>query len=298
MSTAAVVPAIPSGASLSRYLDQIRRFPILSAEEEYMLATAWREHGDLEAARRLVTSHLRMVVKIAAGFRGYGLPLADLISEGNLGLLRAVRTFEPERGFRLSTYAMWWIKASIQEYVLHSWSLVKLGTTGAQKKLFFALSRLKRKLGEFGSGDLKPESVAHIAQTLQVPESEVVEVNRRLVQPVASLNAPASGDGDVQIQDFLADERPSVEELLAERSEIDRRRALLRRAMTEVLTPREQAILTARRLSASPQTLEELSGVYGVSRERIRQIEERAFEKVARRVLALSDKTRTTQEAA
>ncbi|AWK86006.1 RNA polymerase sigma factor RpoH [Azospirillum thermophilum] len=298
MSTAAVLPALPSGPSLSRYIDQVHRCPILGAEEEYVLATAWREHGDVEAARRLVTSHLRLVVKIAAGYRGYGLPLPDLIGEGNLGLMRAVRAFEPERGFRLSTYAMWWIKASIQEYILRSWSLVKLGTTAAQKKLFFALSRLKRKLGEYGGGDLKPESVAHIARTLAVPETDVVEVNRRLVQPVASLNAPVSADGSGQMQDFLADERPSVEDQLAERSEADRRQALLRRAMAEVLNPREQAILTARRLSASPQTLEELAGVYGVSRERIRQIDERAFEKVARRVLALSNEMPTARETA
>jgi RNA polymerase sigma-32 factor len=298
MSTAAALPAVPSGPSLSRYIDQVHRFPILGAKEEYVLATAWREHGDVEAARRLVTSHLRLVVKIAAGYRGYGLPLQDLIGEGNLGLMRAVRTFEPERGFRLSTYAMWWIKASIQEYILRSWSLVKLGTTAAQKKLFFALARLKRKLGEFGGGDLKPESVTHIARTLAVPETDVVEVNRRLVQPVTSLNAPASADGTGQIQDFLADERPSVEDQLVERSETDRRQALLRRAMAEVLNPREQAILAARRLSASPQTLEELAGVHGVSRERIRQIEERAFEKVARRVLALSNELPTARDTA
>ena len=286
MSTALAL-SLPSGESLSRYIDQVHRFPVLAVEEEYVLATAWREHGDLEAARRLVTSHLRLVVKIALGYRGYGLPLPDLISEGNLGLMTAVRKFEPDRGFRLSTYAMWWIKASIQEYILRSWSLVKLGTTAAHKKLFFGLSRLKRRLGEIGSGDMTPESVTQIARTLDVPEADVVEVNRRLVQPVASLNAPASLDGQAEVQDFLADGRPSVEDQLVARSEAEHRRALLHRAL-EILNDRERAILTARRLAPNPKTLEDLSGEYGVSRERIRQIEERAFQKVSQRVLALS----------
>jgi len=287
MSTALALSAPLSGESLSRYIEQVHRFPVLGAEEEYVLATAWRQHGDMEAARKLVTSHLRLVVKIASGFRGYGLPLSDLIGEGNIGLMTAVRKFEPDRGFRLSTYAMWWIKASIQEYILRSWSLVKLGTTSAHKKLFFGLSRLKRKLGEFGNGDLKPESVSRIAEELDVPESDVVEVNRRFVQPVSSLNVPLSDGGLTEAQDLLPDDRPTVEDALLERSEADHRRAMLHKAM-DVLNERERAILMERRLSPAPKTLEELAAVYGVSRERIRQIEERAFQKVAQRVLALA----------
>ncbi|WP_448204718.1 RNA polymerase sigma factor RpoH [Azospirillum sp. sgz302134] len=287
MSTALALSAPLSGESLSRYIEQVHRFPVLGAEEEYVLATAWRQHGDMEAARKLVTSHLRLVVKIATGFRGYGLPMTDLIGEGNLGLMTAVRKFEPDRGFRLSTYAMWWIKAAIQEYILRSWSLVKLGTTTAQKKLFFGLSRLKRKLGEFGSGDLKPESVSTIARELDVPESDVVEVNRRFVQPVASLNAPLSEDGGGEVMDLLPDERPTVEDALLDRSEAEHRRAMLHEAL-EVLNERERTILMERRLNPQPKTLEDLAGVFGVSRERIRQIEERAFQKVAQRVLALS----------
>ena len=287
MSTALALSAPLSGESLSRYIEQVHRFPVLGAEEEYVLATAWRQHGDMEAARKLVTSHLRLVVKIASGFRGYGLPLSDLIGEGNIGLMTAVRKFEPDRGFRLSTYAMWWIKASIQEYILRSWSLVKLGTTSAHKKLFFGLSRLKRKLGEFGNGDLKPESVSRIAEELDVPESDVVEVNRRFVQPVSSLNVPLSDGGLTEAQDLLPDDRPTVEDALLERGEADHRRAMLHKAM-DVLNERERAILKERRLSPAPKTLEELAAVYGVSRERIRQIEERAFQKVAQRVLALA----------
>ncbi len=287
MSTALALSAPLSGESLSRYIEQVHRFPVLGAEEEYVLANAWRQHGDMEAARKLVTSHLRLVVKIATGFRGYGLPLSDLIGEGNIGLMTAVRKFEPDRGFRLSTYAMWWIKASIQEYILRSWSLVKLGTTSAHKKLFFGLSRLKRKLGEFGNGDLKPESVSRIAAELDVPESDVVEVNRRFVQPVSSLNVPLSDGGLTEAQDLLPDERPTVEDALLERSEADHRRAMLHKAM-DVLNERERTILMERRLSPAPKTLEDLAAVYGVSRERIRQIEERAFQKVAQRVLALA----------
>ena len=287
MSTALALSAPLSGESLSRYIEQVHRFPVLGAEEEYVLANAWRQHGDMEAARKLVTSHLRLVVKIATGFRGYGLPLSDLIGEGNIGLMTAVRKFEPDRGFRLSTYAMWWIKASIQEYILRSWSLVKLGTTSAHKKLFFGLSRLKRKLGEFGNGDLKPESVSRIAAELDVPESDVVEVNRRFVQPVSSLNVPLSDGGLTEAQDLLPDERPTVEDALLERSEADHRRAMLHKAM-DVLNERERTILMERRLSPAPKTLEDLAAVYGVSRERIRQIEERAFQKVAQRVRALA----------
>ncbi|MCW2243289.1 RNA polymerase sigma factor RpoH [Azospirillum canadense] len=280
--------AVPlAGESLSRYINQVHQFPVLGAEEEYVLATAWRKHGDVEAARKLVTSHLRLVVKIATGFRGYGLPIMDLIGEGNLGLMTAVRKFEPDRGFRLSTYAMWWIKASIQEYILRSWSLVKLGTTAAQKKLFFGLSRLKRKLGEFGSGDLKPESVSRIAQELEVPEQDVVEVNRRFVQPVSSLNVPLTEDGVAEVQDLLPDDRPTIEDSLVERGEAELRRSLLNEALCE-LNERERTILVERRLSPQPKTLEDLAVVYGVSRERIRQIEERAFQKVAQRVRALA----------
>lgn len=292
MSTALALstPSLPvplAGEALSRYIDQVHRIPVLGAEEEYVLATAWRQHGDVEAARKLVTSHLRLVVKIAIGFRGYGLPMTDLIGEGNLGLMTAVRKFEPERGFRLSTYAMWWIKASIQEYVLRSWSLVRLGTTAAQKKLFFGLSRLKRKLGEFGSGDLKPESVSLIARELDVPEQDVVEVNRRFVQPVSSLNVPLAEEGTAEVQDLLPDDRPTVEDRLVERGEAELRRSLLNTALDE-LNERERTILVSRRLSPQPKTLEDLAVVYGVSRERIRQIEERAFQKVAQRVRALA----------
>jgi len=288
MSTAIALSSPDSGEALSNYIQQTHRYPILGSEEEYMLAKAWREHGDVQAAQTLVQSHLRLVVKIAAGYRGYGLPLTDLISEGNVGLMVAVKKFEPDRGFRLSTYAMWWIKATIQEYVLRSWSLVKIGTTAAQKKLFFSLGRLKRKLGELGNGDMAPENVGLIARELSVTEDEVIDVNRRISQPVASLNAPAGADGGTEIQDLMADDRPSVEEALIERSEARRRSALLRKAL-DVLNERERTILLARRLSERPLTLEDLSARFGVSRERIRQIEEKAFEKVARQVRAMAE---------
>jgi RNA polymerase sigma-32 factor len=292
MSTAVALyspKALPeTGDALTAYIQQTHRYPILGSEEEYMLAKAWREHGDVQAAQTLVQSHLRLVVKIAGGYRGYGLPLADLISEGNLGLMTAVKKFEPDRGFRLSTYAMWWIRATIQEYILRSWSLVKIGTTGAQKKLFFSLGRLKRKLGELGSGDMSPESVEHIARELSVSEAEVIDVNRRLNQPVTSLNAPVSAEGETQLQDLMADDRPNVEEILIERSETKQRSALLREALG-ILNERERTILLSRRLSERPPTLEDLSTRFGVSRERIRQIEERAFQKVAKQVKALSE---------
>ncbi len=287
MSNALALRSPDSGESLSRYINETHRYPVLPANDEYMLAKAWAEHGDVKAAHALVTSHLRLVVKIAGGYRGYGLPLSDLIAEGNIGLMTAVKKFEPERGFRLSTYAMWWIKASIQDYILRSWSLVKIGTTAAQKKLFFSLGRLKRKLGEFGNGDLLPENVTRIANDLEVGESDVVAMNRRLSGPVASLNAPVAADGDAEWQDLLADERPSVEESLIERGEAGRRSALLRDAMA-VLNDRERDILTSRRLSEQPLTLEDLAVRYGVSRERIRQIEERAFSKVAKQTLELA----------
>ncbi len=287
MSTALALRSTDSGESLSRYIHDTHRYPVLGANDEFMLAKAWAEHGDVKAAHTLVTSHLRLVVKIAAGYRGYGLPLSDLVAEGNLGLMTAVKKFEPDRGFRLSTYAMWWIKASIQDYILRSWSLVKLGTTAAQKKLFFSLGRLKRKLGEFGNGDLLPDNVTRIANDLEVGESDVIAMNRRMSAPVASLNAPIASDGEAEWQDLLADERPSVEETLVERSEAGRRSALLREAMG-ILNERERDILTSRRLAEQPLTLEDLSVRYGVSRERIRQIEERAFEKIAKQTLVLA----------
>lgn len=287
MSSALAFRSPDAGESLSRYINETHRYPVLAANDEYMLAKAWAEHGDVKAAHSLVTSHLRLVVKIAGGYRGYGLPMSDLIAEGNLGLMTAVKKFEPERGFRLSTYAMWWIKASIQDYILRSWSLVKIGTTAAQKKLFFSLGRLKRKLGELGNGDLLPENVTRIANDLEVGESDVVAMNRRLSGPVASLNAPVASEGDAEWQDLLADERPSVEDTLIERGEAGRRSALLRDAMA-VLNDRERDILTSRRLSEQPLTLEDLAVRYGVSRERIRQIEERAFSKVAKQTLELA----------
>ncbi|CAO3427604.1 RNA polymerase sigma factor RpoH [Azospirillum doebereinerae] len=287
MSTAVALRSSDSGELLSRYINETHRYPVLAANDEFMLAKAWTEHGDVKAAHALVTSHLRLVVKIASGYRGYGLPLTDLVAEGNLGLMTAVKKFEPDRGFRLSTYAMWWIKASIQDYILRSWSLVKIGTTAAQKKLFFSLGRLKRKLGELGSGDLLPENVTRIANDLEVGESDVVTMNRRLSGPVASLNAPIASEGDSEWQDLLADERPTVEDTLVERGEAGRRSALLHAAM-DVLNDRERDILTSRRLSEKPLTLEDLAVRYGVSRERIRQIEERAFAKVAKQTLELA----------
>jgi len=277
----AQVPSLvisPEG-NLQRYLQEIRKFPMLQPEEEYMLAKAWREHGDADAAQRLVTSHLRLVAKIAMGYRGYGLPVAELISEGNVGMMQAVKRFDPERGFRLATYAMWWIRASIQEYILHSWSLVKMGTTAAQKKLFFNLRRLKGKLQEIDEGDLSPESVTKIATELKVSEDDVVSMNRRLSGGDHSLNAPLRQDGDGEWQDWLMDESDTQETLVAEAQEMDKRRELLGDAM-QTLNERERHILTERRLQDEPMTLEDLSKVYGISRERVRQIEVRAFEKL------------------
>ncbi len=279
----ATVPSIvisPEG-NLRRYLQEIRKFPMLAPEEEYMLAKRWREHDDSDAASKLVTSHLRLVAKIAMGYRGYGLPLAELISEGNVGMMQAVKRFDPERGFRLATYAMWWIRASIQEYILHSWSLVKMGTTAAQKKLFFNLRRLKGQLHAIEDGDMSPENVKKVAETLKVTEDEVVSMNRRLSGGDHSLNAPlrADGDGDSEWQDWLVDESDSQETLIAEAQETDKRRVLLNDAM-RTLNDRERHILNERRLADDPSTLEELSKVYGISRERVRQIEVRAFEKI------------------
>ena len=272
-------------SNLSRYLRDIRKFPLLEADEEFMLAKRWREHGDADAAHRLVTSHLRLVAKIASGYRGYGLPLGELVSEGNVGMMQAVKRFDPDRGFRLATYAMWWIRAAIQEYVLHSWSLVKIGTTAAQKKLFFNLRRIKGEIRAIEDGDLDPSSVAEIARRLDVPEDEVVQMNRRMAAPDNSLNAPLRADGDGEWMDWLVDDSDSQETRLAEAEEFSRRRELLADALRS-LNDRERRILTRRRLSEEPATLEELSVEFGVSRERIRQIEMRAFEKIRKAVRA------------
>jgi len=281
MATRAL-PVIGEGG-LSRYLAEIRKFPLLDPQEEYMLAKRWREHEDREAAHRLVTSHLRLVAKIAMGYRGYGLPINEVIAEGNIGLMQAVKRFEPERGFRLATYAMWWIRAAIQEYILRSWSLVKLGTTAAQKKLFFNLRKLKAKLKHVEDGDLPPEKVKHISEQLNVTEDEVVQMNRRLAAPDHSLNAPLRADGDAEWQDWLVDERPNAEQVTAEAEQTKVRRQLLEEAM-KGLTKRERQILAERRLRDEPLTLEDLSQQFGISRERVRQIEVRAFEKLQKAI--------------
>jgi RNA polymerase sigma-32 factor len=264
---------------------------MLSADEEFMLAKRWREHGDAEAAHRLVTSHLRLVAKIAMGYRGYGLPVSELIAEGNVGMMQAVKRFDPDRGFRLATYAMWWIRAAIQEYILHSWSLVKMGTTAAQKKLFFNLRKLKGQLQAIEEGDLSPENVKTIANRLKVPEEDVVSMNRRLAGADHSLNAPLRADNDGEWLDWLVDESESQESMLAEKEELGNRRRLLTQAMA-TLNERERHILTERRLRDDPLTLEELSQEYGISRERVRQIEVRAFEKLqkAMRNLAMEER--------
>ena len=274
------MPTLGGEQSLNRYLSEIKKFPVLTAEQEYMLAKRYSEHGDPEAAAQLVTSHLRLVAKIAMGYRGYGLPVSELISEGNIGLMQGVKKFEPERGFRLATYAMWWIKASMQEFILRSWSLVKMGTTAAQKKLFFNLRRMKKNLDAYEDTDLHPDDVRTIAQHLGVPEAEVVNMNRRMMMGGdASLNVSLRDDGEGQWQDVLADERPLQDHTVAEAEEASYRHALLQEAM-ESLNDRERQILTERRLNEDPKTLEELSQVYKVSRERVRQIEVRAFEKL------------------
>ncbi|PZQ19225.1 MAG: RNA polymerase sigma factor RpoH [Ancylobacter novellus] len=275
----AALPILVSDGGLSRYLDEIRKFPMLEPQEEYMLAKRWREHGDRDAAHRLVTSHLRLVAKIAMGYRGYGLPIGEVVSEGNVGLMQAVKRFEPEKGFRLATYAMWWIRASIQEYILRSWSLVKMGTTANQKKLFFNLRKAKSQISALEDGDLKPDQVKQIATKLGVTETDVVDMNRRLGGD-ASLNAPLREDeGSSEWQDWLVDDSDSQEIRMAENEELDNRRSALAGALT-VLNDRERRIFEARRLSDEPLTLEELSGEFNVSRERVRQIEVRAFEKV------------------
>jgi len=279
------LPSITAGeGGLNRYLDEIRKFPMLEPQQEYMLAKRYQEHGDRTAAHELVTSHLRLVAKIAMGYRGYGLPIGEVVSEGNVGLMQAVKKFDPERGFRLATYAMWWIKASIQEYILRSWSLVKMGTTANQKRLFFNLRRMKSKIQAIDDGDLKPDQVKEIATKLKVSEDEVVSMNRRLSGD-ASLNAPIkAGEGESgQWQDWLVDDHDSQEQMLIEQDELDTRRAMLARAMG-VLNDRERRIFEARRLAEDPVTLEELSSEFDISRERVRQIRVRAFEKVQQAV--------------
>ncbi len=279
MAAPSNLPTLSPEGSLNSYLQEIRKFPMLAADEEYMLAKSWVDHEDRKAAHKMVTSHLRLVAKIAMGYRGYGLPVADLIAEGNVGMMQAVKKFDPERGFRLATYAMWWIRASIQEYILRSWSLVKIGTTAAQKKLFFNLRRIKGKIQALEVGDLHPDQVEHIATELNVPEKDVVSMNRRMTAGDASLNAPMQMDGEGEWMDWLEDDSPSQEILIAEKEELTQRRGMLAAAMGD-LNDRERDILMERRLKDSPSTLEELSQKYNVSRERIRQIEVRAFEKV------------------
>jgi RNA polymerase sigma-32 factor len=289
MSTYTNLPAPSPEQGLNRYMQEIRKFPLLEPEEEYMLAKRWVDHQDSTAAHKMVTSHLRLAAKIAMGYRGYGLPQAEVISEANVGLMQAVKRFDPEKGFRLATYAMWWIRASIQEYILRSWSLVKLGTTSAQKKLFFNLRKAKAKVGALEEGDLRPENVARIATDLNVTEAEVIDMNRRLSGSDASLNATVGSDGDstTQWQDWLEDEDSDQAEAYEAKDELDARRALLTQAMA-VLNDREKDVLMQRRLAEDPVTLEELSAAYGVSRERIRQIEVRAFEKLQARMRELA----------
>jgi RNA polymerase sigma-32 factor len=278
------LPIIQSGgAGLARYLEEIRRFPMLEPDEEYMLAKRWQEHTDSEAAHKLVTSHLRLVARIAMGYRGYGLPIGEIISEGNVGLMQAVKRFEPDKGFRLATYAMWWIRASIQEYILRSWSLVKMGTTASQKKLFFNLRKAKGQIQALDDGDLRPDQVKAIATKLGVPEEDVISMNRRLAGDL-STNAPVRGDTEsAEWQDWLVDESDSQETVMVQTEELERRRGFLKDAL-DTLNEREMEIFTARRLAEEPATLEDLSAKYNVSRERIRQIEVRAFEKVQRAV--------------
>ncbi len=283
MAHAAALPILNAESGLTRYLEEIRRFPMLEPQEEFMLAKRWREHGDRDAAHKLVTSHLRLVAKIAMGYRGYGLPISEVISEGNVGLMQAVKRFEPEKGFRLATYAMWWIKAAIQEYILRSWSLVKMGTTANQKKLFFNLRKAKSKISALEEGDLHPDQVKLIAKRLGVTEQDVVDMNRRLGGDV-SLNAPIREDGDTgEWQDWLVDESASQESKLVASEESDNRRKALGEALS-VLNERERRIFEARRLADDPITLEDLAEEFGVSRERVRQIEVRAFEKVQKAV--------------
>jgi len=288
MAANALAVMSPEGG-LSRYLSEIRKFPMLAKDEEFMLAKRWQEHEDPEAAHRLVTSHLRLVAKIAMGYRGYGLPIGEVISEGNVGLMQAVKKFDPDKGFRLATYAMWWIRASIQEYILRSWSLVKMGTTAAQKKLFFNLRKAKSEIAALQEGDLRPDQVSQIATKLGVLDEEVISMNRRLAGGDASLNSPLRADSEAEWQDWLVDEdTPSQESTVAESQERNIRMSLLEEAMTE-LSDRERHILTERRLKDEPTTLEELAAQYGVSRERVRQIEVRAFEKLQKSMRAAAE---------
>ena len=292
---ASIINVAPEG-NLSRYLQEIRKFPMLAPEEELDLSRRWRDSEDTAAAHKLVTSHLRLVAKIAMGYRGYGLPIGELISEGNVGMMQAVKRFDPDRGFRLATYAMWWIRAAIQEYILHSWSLVKMGTTAAQKKLFFNLRRLKGQMQAIEDGDLKPEQVGKIAKALDVPEQDVVSMNRRLAAPDHSLNAPVRADSEGEWQDWLVDEGESQETVLAQHEELTGRRALLGGAL-RTLNDRERHILIERRLKDNPTTLEELSQQYNISRERVRQIEVRAFEKLQKSMKSQVAERRVAQAA-
>jgi RNA polymerase sigma-32 factor len=291
------IPTIRDQNGVSQYLREIRQFPMLAEDEEFMLAKRWREHEDSEAAHKLVTSHLRLVAKIAMGYRGYGLPVGELISEGNVGLMQAVKRFDPDRGFRLATYAMWWIRASIQEYILHSWSLVKMGTTAAQKKLFFNLRKIKGQLEAIDDGDLSPENIEYIAAALNVPERDVISMNRRMLGPDQSLNAPVREEGGGEWQDWLEDTETDQESAVLESQELAHRSAQLMSAM-EMLNEREKHILSERRLKEEPATLEELSQVFGVSRERVRQIEARAFEKLQKAMHAAAQKERDSERAA
>ena len=278
------LPSVTAEGSLSNYLTQIKKFPMLSAEEEYMLAKSWRDRGDLKSAQKLITSHLRLVAKIAMGYRGYGLPVSEMVSEGNIGLMQAVKKFEPEKGFRLATYAMWWIKASIQEYILRSWSLVKMGTTSAQKKLFFNLKKIKNQLSQNDSAELRTEHVEEISKRLNVKKEEVVSMNRRLLGKEKSLNDPIKDEDGAEWQDWIADDKIDQELKLSQQQEFDQRKKLMNESMS-ILNPREKEILTARRLSEDIATLEDLSKKYKLSRERIRQIETKAFEKLQKAIL-------------
>ena len=290
-SNIAVMPKISVEGNLSRYLEEIQKFPMLQASEEYMLSRSWRDHDDTEAAHRLVTSHLRLVAKIAMGYRGYGLPVAELISEGNIGLMQAVKKYDPDKGFRLATYAMWWIRAAIQEYVLKSWSLVKIGTTAAQKKLFFNLKKIKNQLDDYTDGNLKPHQVKEISDRLNVSEKEVTEMEGRISGNDYSLNSMVSSDSDEEWQEWLVDEDADHEIKIAEKEEINKRKALLSKAIN-ILNEREKNIIKVRKLSEEPKTLEELSKEYKISRERIRQIEERAFEKLQLEMINLAKETK------
>ena len=281
------LPILSSEGNLSIYLQEIKKFPILTAEEEYMLAKRYKEHGDTKAAHKLVTSHLRLVAKIAMGYRGYGLPVTDLISEGNVGIMQAVKKFDPERGFRLATYAMWWIRAQIQEYVLHSWSLVKIGTTAAQKKLFFNLRKLKNQLSSIDAGNLSPENAREIASRLNVKEAEVLDMDNRLFSGDQSLNVQIGEEGDTEWQDMLVDSNDTQDNILANSNELSFRKKIFEQAL-EVLNDREKEIISLRKLKDKPVKLEELSKKFNISRERVRQIEEKAFEKLQKQVSVIT----------